>query len=234
MKTFVLGLDKYGITLDELKARNPEKITYCFYFKSIDIKPLIPLEPHERSAAIAEYLKESIAFMKRRFNFHTFKPKDKKKPWGVDAISDTKTFISVTKSRRIGSVFVNRISGMKKHPKPKPKLSLYSVRARVVIQVEGQTSGLQTVEDRFVTVMARSFDDAEKRLLRDGMLSGEPYLNIDGELVRWQLEEIVDVYDVSEDELDPIGTEVYSSFSKRRMKPEYEWHPDTKNFKYET
>ena len=226
MKTIVLGLDDYKITIDELKALNPKKITYRFFFKSIKIKPLIPLQPHERSAAIAEYLRQSVISTKKRFNFDIFKPDGRKKPWAVDAVSDTKTILALTKSRNIESVFIKKISGLRKFRKPGSKPSLYSVHAKVVIQVEGQTSGLQTVEDRIVTVMAKSFDDAEKKLTKEWKEYAEPYLNTRGELVRWQLEEVVDVYDVSEDEINPGGTEVYSSFSKRRMKPEYEWYPN--------
>jgi len=232
MKTIVVGLDDYEITIDELKALSPKKITYRFFFKSVKIKPLIPLEPHERSAAIAEYLKKSVISAKKRFNFDTFKPNGSKKPWAVDAVSDTKTFLALIKSRNIESVFVKEIGGLRKCRKPGTKPSLYSVRAKVAIQVEGQTSGLQTVEDRIITVMAKSFDDAEKKLTKEWKDYAEPYLNTSGELVRWHLEEVVDVYDVSEDEIDPDGTEVYSSFSKRRMKPEYEWHPNRKDYEH--
>jgi hypothetical protein len=98
----------------------------------------------------------------------------------------------------------------------------------VALQVEGQTSGLQEVEDRFVLVKARSFKDAEERLRPEWERYAQPYINLEGELVRWQLEEVVDVYDVMEDTIDSEGTEVYSSFSFRRMKPEYEWHPSSR------
>jgi hypothetical protein len=107
---------------------------------------------------------------------------------------------------------------------PKP-LSFYAVRARVAIQIEGETEGFQTIEDRIVLVRARSFEDAEERLASEWESYGEPFLNSRGERVRWHLEEVVDVYDLLTNKIDPKGTEVYSRLSRRKMKPEFEWHP---------
>jgi hypothetical protein len=44
-------------------------------------------------------------------------------------------------------------------------------------------------------------------------------------MVSWQLDHVVDVYQTSEEEIDPAGTEVYSKLSKRRMRQKYIWRP---------
>lgn len=117
---------------------------------------------------------------------------------------------------------VDRIAGLRK-VRERLKLNWYSVRARIAIQVEGQTKGLQGIEDRIVMVRARSLSDASKRLENEWQAYAEPYLNSYGELVRWQLEEILDIYAITSD-IDPKGTEVWSSLRNRRMKKEFEWH----------
>jgi hypothetical protein len=87
----------------------------------------------------------------------------------------------------------------------------------VAVTIEGQVRGLQTVEDRFVLVRASSFEDAEARLASEWRAYATPYLNSDGNIVRWLLDEIIDVYDVPDDEIRPQGTEVYSKLSARRL-----------------
>jgi len=45
-------------------------------------------------------------------------------------------------------------------------------------------------------------------------------------MVRWTLEKIIDVYETDLEQLDPNGTEVWASLHSRRMRKEYEWHPN--------
>ncbi len=72
-------------------------------------------------------------------------------------------------------------------------------------------------------VRALTEEDAKKRLAKSWREYASPYLNSRGELVRWQLVEVVDVYHLYEDELDPSGTEVYSRIRPKRMKAAYMW-----------
>jgi hypothetical protein len=145
------------------------------------------------------------------------------------AASDVNTFLRLVKSRLVEAIFLQQVSGLRRRKKRiEKKPSLYAVRARVAVQVEGQKTGMQTVEDRIILVMARSPDEAEKQLSREWNNYATPCINMRGALVRWHLEKITDVYDTLEETIDPAGTEVYSSLSRRRMKPAYEWHPNRK------
>jgi len=84
------------------------------------------------------------------------------------------------------------------------------------------------VEDRLVLVRAKSEREAEARLSRKWRAYSKPYLNPYGELVRWKLTEIRDVYELFDDEIDPSGTEVYSRIRTRRMRRGDRWMPATK------
>jgi hypothetical protein len=136
--------------------------------------------------------------------------------------------LAVAGARGVRTVHVVRVTGLRRQSSRVPSLSWYCVRAFVAIRVEGATSGLQNTEDRFVLIRASSFEDAKKRLSRKWREYATPYLNSDGQLVSWSLDEIVDIYDIGEDEIDPGGTEVYSKLGRRRMRPTYVWRPESR------
>ena len=112
-----------------------------------------------------------------------------------------------------------------KRQKRKRELGWYSVLARFVIQIEEQVSGLQTYENRIILVKAFDFDDAEKRVKKEFSEYATPYLNPDCKMVRWQFDEVIEIYHTHIKNFDPNGTEVFSCLKKRRMKPEYVWNP---------
>ena len=84
---------------------------------------------------------------------------------------------------------------------------------------------MQNTEDRFVLVRAYSFQDAKRRLRQHWREYAAPYLNSEGQMVSWSFDKVTDVYQTGETKIDPAGTEVYSKLGKRRMRPEYVWHP---------
>ena len=120
-------------------------------------------------------------------------------------------------------IYVSHVPGHRRRPRRREPLQWFCVRGRVAIQIEDETEGMQTVEDRFVLVRAASSHDAEQRLRRHWREYAEPYLNPHGHLVRWKLEAITDIYDTAEDHLDSAGVEVYSKLSRRRMKAQFVW-----------
>lgn len=113
----------------------------------------------------------------------------------------------------------------KRNPRPQKSLDWYAVKGIYAIQVEGAIKGMQSYEERILLVRAMSFDEAKKKAWKESENYVDPYLNSNGEVVRWQLEKIVDIYWTSIEEFDPNGTEVFSALYQRRMKPAYEWHP---------
>jgi len=123
-------------------------------------------------------------------------------------------------------VWIRRVEGLKRVA-AKPGDEWYAVRGRVMIQIEGQRKGLQKFEDRIVLVRARTYEEAERRAMREFKAYAQNvYLNSRGRKIRWQLEKIVDMYETDLKDLDPKGTEVWSSLHSRRIRREFEWHPD--------
>lgn len=147
-------------------------------------------------------------------------------PFSFQVYGSAREILALTGAAGVQSIYVTKVGGRRlRRPKPEPRLGWYCVRAFVVILVEGETSGLQATEDRFVLVRALSFEDAKKRLRRQWREYARPYLNSDGRMVSWQLDHVVDVYFIDEKNIDPSGTEVYSRLGNRKMRPQYVWRP---------
>ncbi|MCL4256638.1 MAG: DUF4288 domain-containing protein, partial [Anaerolineae bacterium] len=127
----------------------------------------------------------------------------------------------------ISMVTILEIDGLKHVKRRKRKhLDWYIVQARFIWEVEGQTQGMQMVEDQMLLVRAYDFDDAEQRLQQKFIEYGEPYLNSDGEMVRIRLDCILEVFRTNiMDKVNPKGEEIFYTIKHRRMRPEYEWHP---------
>jgi len=70
-------------------------------------------------------------------------------------------------------------------------------------------------------LLGLAVDAAQERFTRHSEASH--YLNSNGQIVSWSLEEVIDVFDTNETDIDPAGTEIYSKLGQRRMRPEYVW-----------
>lgn len=123
-------------------------------------------------------------------------------------------------------IWIKKISDAKKI-KQKPVPKFYCVRMTVAIQIEGMKKGRQTIEDRFVLVKARSFEDAYDKIEKQKGEYESPYLNSDGALVRWKIESLDDCYETyigdPTDLNDKEGVEVFSKLRYRQMKKEHIW-----------
>lgn len=228
MRARLYGLDPYRLKPGDLRRLGETPVEISLSLRPPDFEALFPFPPAERNEKLGEYLHGRLERVRARWPGWQGAPivprGDDRLPWNSDSVVAARDIPRILRFPELQGVYVDRIRGLRKRPEPR-RLSFYAVRTRVALQVEGQTSGQQTVEDRIVLLRAWSFEDAEKRCQREQRLYEQPFLNGEGERVRWHTEEIVDVYDLGETEIDPKGTEVYSRLSRRRMKPEFEWNP---------
>jgi hypothetical protein len=124
--------------------------------------------------------------------------------------------------REVTAVNVDFIEG-RRPLNPPPSRAWFCVWAIIAVQIEGHRKGAVTVEDRLVLVKAFSAKEAASRVRRTTKRETQPYLNLDGELVRWQLVSVKDVFELFDDVIDPDGTEVYSKLRRIPMRPELAW-----------
>jgi hypothetical protein len=109
--------------------------------------------------------------------------------------------------------------------------SFWYLRARFAVQIENETKGMQTYEDRLLVIKAFTEEEAKQRLLPSFETYAEPYLNSAGLLVRWQFETFIDSYCTSVQSADAFlseqGVEVFSTLNNRRLRAEMEWKPNS-------
>jgi hypothetical protein len=227
MAARISGLDAFGLLLAALSRLGARAVLAYAHLNAYEITPaVVRVKSSDRHEYLVQRAERWIARLRRRFPTRSFEVRsDTAVPSSLSVRLDAREVAELARQPGVRSVHVTRISGLRTRQKPKQEHEWYCVRARVAVQVEGQSRGLQTIEDRFVLVRARSFQDAESRLSQEWREYAAPYLNQDGQLVRWQCEEIVDVYSTCESDLEAKGVEVYSKLSARRMKSRDSWHP---------
>ena len=224
----IYGLHLYGLTPSALARLGATPVRIEVMLDTYRITPALRrLRPEQRG----EYLKERAAKMRRAV--------ERKWPCGKVAFDNKDAVFSqlttTVRAKDVATiaalpgmrfVTVERIQGRRRKPYRRGPLEYYCVRATVAIQVEGQTRGTQEWEDRFVLVRATGHEDATRRLRKQWVRYAEPGMNPDNQLFRYKLEKVIDVYETCEQAIDPNGTEVFSAFHERRMKPEYVWRGD--------
>jgi len=227
MKPYFGGLKDYGLTpagLDRLGAR---KVVFSAYLRGLSCPPLLKYPPHERRRRLHEHRRRLHATidgqyrrLARRFSSAGFRMP--RSGWAINGTLPANEMKPLAARSEVQSIFINRIAGLRRK-RQTPCERWFCVWGKVAVQVEGQTRGRVTIEDRFVLVKARGTKGAQRRLSREWRDYATPYLNSDGHAVRWKLVGIEDVYELNDDNIDPHGTEVYSRLRHERMKREYRW-----------
>jgi hypothetical protein len=198
------------------------------YLKYIDLKKVIQLTPKERIIAIDKHLRNNLQKLLRTTSFDTYKLiGHKRRPRGV------KTTITINEIKRLArysfieSIFINSAKGGKKTIKTEPA-RFFCIKMTVAIQIEGLKNRLQTYEERYVLIKAKTSDEAYRKIERQRKKYEQPYLNSQGQLVRWAVESLDDCYVtdiVSYDDLNnPEGAEVFSVLKKRKLTKDRFWN----------
>ena len=215
----IYGLPEFGLTLGQLSALGGTRIKLRAYFRHLDEGPLFKLRPSQRNERIKNHYETLLSRVKRKWNAGGLEISCiGNQPRGFGANVEARRVSELLRMPEISDIWLDEIPGRKRRC-PSPRKIWFAVRARFAIQVEGQTTGLQTYEDRIVLIRAFSPEDAKRMLRPEFRRYGRPYLNPDGLMVRWAFERVLDVYEILEEAIDPRGTEVFSALAHRRMKP---------------
>lgn len=231
------GLERFGLDEAAFRRLRDRNVVGYAYLGTYDVTSAVQRLPRlKRQPYMAARLDRWIENMQRRHPDLSFQIKGAKPsaatarrwselPTTLKVRGTARKILELASTAGVQSVHVTQIAGHRRRRLPKAQREWYCVRAFVVIRVERAESGLQNTEDRFMLVRASSFEDAKKRLRKQWREYATPYLNSEGRMVSWHLDRIVDVYQTSETEMDPCGTEVYSKLGHRRMRPNRVWRP---------
>lgn len=225
----VTGLEDLDLTEPSFLRLGLREVLATVYLRSYELTPGVQkLPPSRRFAYLAARVERWIDSLRSRYPGLSLQAEEgrlSRIPQLLSFRGPAREVFPLADSPGVWSVHVTKVAGYRRRRARKPPLVWYCLRALVIIRVEQAKAGMQNTEDRFVLVRASSFEDAKKRLRQHWREYATPYLNSEGQMVSWSLDNIINVYDTGETELDPAGTEVYSKLGHRRMRPEYVWRP---------
>ncbi|MBI5095137.1 MAG: DUF4288 domain-containing protein [Candidatus Hydrogenedentes bacterium] len=236
MKPVVVGLDSFGLTKSTVRRLKDTPVTvevHLFtppyvYPSPSQFQKLLLITPQERSRLVREWRVQTHRKLREEFPFDEYKiTYFNRAPAGLRATIPARDVEKLFKLRYADVVDILSVKGIRKKKvivKPED-YCFYAVRALFAIQIEGQTSGLQTYEDRILLVKAADKRHAVRLAKREFRDYEQISLRTTGYFWRWHFERITDVWGTSYNSIGCEGTEVYSKLQDRRMKPEYEWHP---------
>lgn len=222
----IFDLDEWRF--DKKMSNTKRTVSVRIHLKYIDLKKVINLTPKERTITIDKHLKNSFSKLLNKKLFDTYKLiGTSKKPRGVETIIHIKDIEQLANYSFVESVFISSVRGAKKIENPEPS-RFFCIKMTVAIQIEGLKKGLQTYEERYVLIKANSSDEAYKKLERQTKRYEKPYLNSQGQLVRWKVESLDDCYVtdiVNCDDLnEPEGAEVFSVLKRRKLTSKRYWN----------
>lgn len=225
-QAMVTGLLEYGLTVEALGRLGGRsvRIGVAFAWPRLT-RAFVALNPLERLAEMDRRKREALRRARTKWPGGELKRTgSERSPHGFEVTVPARRVPEVVRDPSYSFVDIRSIEGRRPRAIRRKLIEeWYAVCGSVAIQVEGQRKGMQTVEARIVLVKALDSDDAVARLKREWSEYARPYLNSRGELVRWHLESIDDVYATNEVELDPRGVEVYSKLMNRRVRPDNSW-----------
>ncbi len=237
-KPWILGLDAYGLTERELCRLGATPVEIEAHLgDSPDVYPgparlrrLLAQPPQERRAGVRQWRIRQHNKLRAAVSPHKFRTLYYNRgPVGIRVCLPARELRRLFTIGPIDMVKIVRIKGLRRKRVPRSRTpGWFAVKARFALQIEGETGGMQTCEDRIVLVLAHSPHEAGRRAMREFRPYEAPGLTTTGHFRRMAFESILDIYDLYEDTIRPEGTEVYSEFRRRRMKPAYEWHPSGK------
>jgi len=192
------------------------------YFKYPPIGPLKKMSPKERLDVLDNKFQKYLEKIKTILGQQKFDViGTKRKPRGIKIETDKQTLAMILKLPFIEKSFASATNYRQK--KKEPDL-FFCVRVIVQVQIEGVKNGLQTIDEQFLLVKAGNQGKAEAKVKKN-LSSDQPYLNPYGQLVRWKLDSIIDVYTPFMDDKDNFEepVEVFSKLRTRKLRKENIW-----------
>ncbi len=229
--THILGLEKFGVTIDELAQMDEKEVELQVFLAYISEKDYYRYPPKTRRKKITQRYKTLYKNILEKWPAPiTEMIGNNLKPLGFLSIIKAEEVLNLPELGKDANIKVITIEGIEKKKIDIDELNsekrYFSVKLRFIEQVEGLKKGLVKYEDRIILLKATSFMDAENRIYEKFKGDEDISLVSGGSLmVRWKFEKVLYIYDTTEVEIDDEGTEVYSEYKSRRLKPEYEWHP---------
>lgn len=210
-------------------------IDYPSNIKTPD-KKVMAMTPTQRSKIINDHIIKHTNPVIRKFKLTDYKwIKPDKHLHGIELKTTLDVYKKLKKVKTI-IVHISRISGGKKIIKKREGGiwgGFFCVKVTIAIQIEKAKKGMQTWEERYILIKAKSFDDAFNKVEKNAKnYTSGPYINPYGQLVRWKIESYDDCYHTSiynpKQLNDEEGVEVFSTLKLRKMTKDRYWNGKVK------
>lgn len=224
----VLNLETFGLTsIAELAALGGALVTVKIGFIGPSVADMCALTPSERRAICGRRVADAVGALKASLMFKKIL-KERIQPVGgwISVILEADRLPRLMLYPNIESIRIESVEGVTAIPalQAKPPVTLwYAVRERLaLVPVEGEPGVLDRfTKERVVMIEAASLQEVIEKAVAEAASHGQPFFNGDCELVRWELEEISEIFaslDVGKT-LSPAGTEVYAQVSSQPIDP---------------
>lgn len=218
----ILGLHTYNLKEQDIFQNENLLISgfLCFKYYNNEAK-LKPLSPKERGKIICQNLRDGLKEAKAILQHESYDLRGTKfKPRGLDLKLTSLELkrLKELNSENIESFFLDDIEGLQKHTET-TNSGYFSVKVHIGTFIEGNENSISEIEERIVLVKALNFEEAEEKAKKEiDIYCDLTYLNNQYKYVTFKLLEIIDVFQLSENEINSEGTEVYSKIKQKRIK----------------
>lgn len=224
----VLNLEAFGMTsLAELAALGPTAVTVKIGFIGPSVADMRTLTPAERRTICGRRVAEAVGSLKASLMFKKVL-KERIQPVGgwISAILEADRLPLLLLYPNIESIRVESVKGVTaiRAAQAKPPVTLwYAVHERLaLVPVEGEPAALDRfTKERIVMIEGASLQEVVEKAFAEAATHGQPFFNGDCELVRWELEEISEIFaslDIGR-ALNSNGTEIYAQVSSQPIDP---------------
>ncbi len=222
----------HGLEDWELEKEIPDtkrKANISIGLKYPDQEQFADLKPKFRIKAIDKIHKDNLDKLVALNLFRSYEiTGTKKRPQGVKATILFNALKKLDKLDYISGISILTIDNAAKLPqKVIDPIRFFCVKMTDIIEIEGILNKKHQVEQRFVLIKAKSFDEAYEKIESQKSTYEVRYLNTDGRFVRWHIDSLDDCYetdiiqaaDIDNDE----GVEVYSKITLKKNKKKTVW-----------
>lgn len=211
----ISNLEDFGLNHTDLSGRYSEQVfkvqVYNGYYDDYDI--LRGLSPKERRKLVRQKNRDSFKSLCQAFPNQNYELVGTKiVPRGFIGELTGVQLAEYVKCD-IGRMAVILDAGEIAEKESSVEEKYFSIKGLFAVRVEGfdYTNSMRFTEERILLVKAVDFDEAEMKAKKEFKEYSEfDYMNSDFRFVRWEFIEILDIYETSEAEINPEGTEVYS------------------------
>ena len=164
----IYNLEDFGLDIDRLLALGKRKVNLRAYIRYPREASLFPLSPQERKEKIDQRLRARLQPVKKRWPAKKFKIIGTEiRPSGIEGEVEAQDIPEILKINEIAHICVEAVQGRKRNIRIDKGLHWFAIKAGFAIQVEGEKRRRQTYEERIVILKAKSFEDAERRVLKE-------------------------------------------------------------------